>query len=115
MMYIVGQALDLEFALRGMAKATTEAVYSASMEKRAAAALAAMKKIAAVVEAPEIKDIVAAGEAELSINNEGPLTATAERVAAAARKFAEGHDGSAFAAVDGLLPSPDKYKGKPVP
>lgn len=115
MMYIVGQALDLEFALRGMAKATTEAVYAASMEKRAAAALAAMKKIAAVVEAPEIKDIVAAGEAELKINNAGPLTATAERVGAAARKFAEGHDGSAFAAVDGLIPLPDKYKGKPAP
>ena len=35
MMYVVGQALDLEFALRGVAKATEKADYAVAMAKRA--------------------------------------------------------------------------------
>ncbi len=116
MMYIVGQALDLEFAIRGVAKSTEKATYAVTMAKRAAAAKEAMKKIAAVVSTPEITEILdAAAEAKLKLNNEAQLTAAAERISAAANKFAESYDGSEFAAVDPLIPTPDKYKGEAAP
>lgn len=116
MMYIVGKALDLEFALRGVAKATQKATYAVSMAKRASAARKAMKKIAAAVKTPEIEAIVAAGGAvKLKLNNAANLTAAADKISAAAEKFSGAHDGSKFAAIDALVPGPDKYKGKPAP
>jgi hypothetical protein len=116
MMYIVGKALDLEFALRGVAKATQKAAYAVSMAKRAAAARKAMKKIAGAVKTPEIKAIVAAvGAVKLKLNNAANLTAAADKISTAAEKFSDAHDGSKFAAVDALVPGADKYKGKPAP
>ncbi len=116
MMYIVGKALDLEFALRGVAKATQKAAYAVSMAKRASAARKAMKKIAAAVKTPEIEAIVtAAGAVKLKLNNAANLTAAADKISAAAEKFSGAHDGSKFAAVDALVPGADIYKGKPAP
>ena len=116
MMYIVGKALDLEFALRGIAKATQKATYAVAMAKRASAAGKAMKKIAAAVKTPEIEAIVAtANGVKLKLNNSANLTAAADKIGAQAKKFSRAHDGSKFAAVDALLPGADKYKGKPAP
>ncbi len=115
MMYIVGKALDLEFALRGLAKATKKAAYAVSMAKRANGARKAMKKIAGVAGTPEIKAIVAAAGVKLKLNNSANLTAAAGKIAAAAEKFAAAHDGSKFAGVDAMIPGAGKYKGKPAP
>ncbi len=114
MMYIVGKALDLEFALRGLAKATKKASYAVSMAKRANAARKAMKKIAGVVGTSEI-NAIAAADVQLKLNNAANLTAAADKIAAAAEKFAGAHDGSKFAGVDAMIPGADKYKGKPAP
>jgi hypothetical protein len=114
MMFIVGKALDLEYALRGVAKATEKATYAVRMAKRAAAAKKVMKKIASVVSAPELDEIVAiAATAKLKLNNEAKLTAAAEAIATAAKAFDDNYDGSTFGAVDALIPAPDKYKGQP--
>jgi len=113
MMFIVGQALDLEFGLRGVAKATAKATYAKAMARRASAARKALKKIGELVKVPEIDEINgAAAEAKLKLNNEAPLVAVADRIAAAARKFAQSHDGGAFGAVDPLIPTAEKYQGK---
>ncbi len=78
MMYIVGKALDLEYAYRGVAKATKKAIYAKRMARRAANAKKAMKKIGKVVSTPEIKEILAAAaKARLKLNNEEQLTAAA--------------------------------------
>jgi len=115
MMYIIGKALDLEFALRGLAKATKKATYAVSMAKRANAARTAMKKIADAAGTPEINAINSAAGVQLKLNNAAKLTAAADKIAAAAEKFAGAHDGSKFAGVDAMIPGPDKYKGKPAP
>jgi len=115
MMYIVGKALDLEFGLRGLAKATQKATYAVSMAKRANAAKKAMMKIAGVVGTPEIKAIIAAAGVKLKLNNAAALTAAADKVAAAAEKFSGAHDGAKFAAVDAMIPGAGKYKGKAAP
>ena len=109
LMYIVGQALDLEFALRGVAKATEKADYAVAMAKRAKIAEKRIKKIAEAVDAPEIQAILAiAAEAKLKLNNEEQLTAAADAVAMEAMKLADGYDGSQFAGIDAVLPKLDK-------
>jgi len=116
MMYIVGKVLDLEFALRGVAKATKKAKYAVAMARRAAAAKKDVGKIAGAVSAPEIKEILAAAsKARLKLNNAAELTAAADKISAAAKKFAGSHDGSNFAAIDSMIPGADKYKGKAAP
>lgn len=116
MMYIVGKALDLEFALRGVGKATEKATYAVAMAKRAQGAALAMKAIADKVKTPEIDAIMAvAGSVQIKLNNAAALNAAADKVAAAAQKLAAAHDGSKFAAIDPLIPGPDKFKGKPAP
>lgn len=114
MLYAVGLMLDLEHALRGVAKATEKANYAVAMAKRAKRAETALVELAKAVKTPEIDEILAAAkEAKLKLNNEEQLTKMADIVGAAARKFAASHDGSKFAAVDPLIPGADKYKGKP--
>ena len=109
LMYIVGQALDLEFALRGVAKATEKADYAVAMAKRAKAAEKRIKKLAEAVDAPEIQAILAiAADAKLKLNNEEQLTAAADAIAVEAMKFADGYDGSQFAGIDAVLPKLDK-------
>jgi hypothetical protein len=113
MMTVVGHGLDLAFALRGVAKATKKAPYAVSMAKRASAAKAQLKKIVQLVPIPEIQKILAvAAKAKLKLNNKAALNQAAQEVENALKAFAESHDGSKLAALDSLLPAPDKYKGK---
>ncbi len=116
MMYIVGRALDLEFGLRGVAIATEKADYAVAMARRAKAAIKRLQQIAEAVSIAEVDEILAAaGAAKLKLNNEAALTEVADAVSAAARRLAEAHDGSAFAAIDSLIPGSDKYKGSVSP
>ena len=116
MMYVVGKALDLEYALRGVAKATANATYAKSMARRAKAAKKVMQAISVAIKAPEVdKILVAASEAKLKLNNEVALTAAADKVATAAKLLAANYDGSQFGGIDGMLPAANKYKGKPTP
>ena len=112
MMYVIGRALDLEFGLRGVALATVKGEYAVAMAKRAKAASQRLQQIADALSIAEVDEMLAAaGQAKLKLNNEAALTEAADTVAAAARRFAESHDGSAFAAIDSLIPGSDKYKG----
>ncbi|HHZ67736.1 MAG TPA: hypothetical protein EYN52_07495 [Alphaproteobacteria bacterium] len=109
MMYIVGQALDLEYALRGVAKATEKAKYAVAMAKRAKRAEKRLQKIAEMVDAPEIQAILAiAAEAKLKLNNEEQLTTAANGVSVEAKKLSDSYDGSQFAGIDAVLPKLDK-------
>lgn len=116
MMYVVGKALDLEHALRGVGKATKKAKYAKAMARRAKGARVALEKMAEVIQAPELSEMIAAAKAaKLKLNNADQLNAAADKVGAAARKFAAAHDGGAFAGLDLLIAGADKYKGKAVP
>ncbi len=113
MMYIVGKSLDLEHALRGVAKATEKAKYAISMAKRAKNARLALEKVAESVKAPELAAMIAAAKAaKLKLNNAAELNAAADKVGESARKFAAGYDGGDFGSIDSLIPGADKYKGK---
>lgn len=112
-LYIVGQALELEHSLRGVAKATEKAKFAVTMAKRVKIASNKLTEINGKLNLPEIKQMLdAASSAKLTVNNEAQLTAAAEKVAAANKKLAKA-DGSAFGAIDSLLPSAGDYKQKP--
>lgn len=111
LMYVVGKALDLEHALRGLAIATGPGAYAEAMTKRALSAKADIAKIAGTAKTAEIGSIMAAAGVGLKLGNAGPLNAAAEKIQAAARKISDGRNGAALAAVDAMMPGADKYKG----
>lgn len=113
-MLVLGRMLDLEHALRGVAKATERADYAVAMASRAKIAAQRIKQISELASTPEIDAILEiAGSIQLKLNNADELSGAAERVAGQARAFAAGNDGSALAALDELVPGPDLYRGSP--
>ncbi|NKB37659.1 MAG: hypothetical protein GKR93_10885 [Gammaproteobacteria bacterium] len=111
MMFIVGQMLDLEHGMRGLAIAKEKAAYAKAMAKRTRSAQLRLQKIAETVESSELTGIVeTAGSVKLKLNNEDELLAAAESISTYAKQFAANHDGKQFAGVDSFLPSADKYK-----
>lgn len=114
MMYAVGIAVELEEALRAVGKATQPARYAVAMAKRAHAARKKLREAARTLDTPEFLEMLrAAHSASLKLNNGPALEAAADRVAAAAKRLASNYDGAQLAAIDSLIPGPDKYKGKP--
>ena len=114
-MYIVGRALDLEYALRGIAKATKKKKYAVAMAKRAARAKKHMHAVGDLVSNPDIEDILALADGvKLKLNNEAALLDAAAKLKEVTSRFALTAEGGAFAAIDSLIPGSDKYKGAPV-
>ena len=114
MMYVIGLAVELETSLRAVGEATTKADYAVAMAKRAKRAELLFDKVAEALGEPEIKEIQAAAKsAKLKLNNRDELNAAADKVADAAKRISAKYDGSAFGAIDGLIPQADKYKGEP--
>jgi len=114
MMYAVGLAVELEEALRAVSKSTTPARYAVAMAKRAHAARRKLRQAAVTLAMPEFMEMLrAAHSTNLRLNNGPALEAAADRIAEAAKQLASAHDGTQLAAIDALLPGPDKYKGKP--
>jgi len=86
--YVLGQALDLEYALRGLAKATVDGKYSRAMIKRAKAALAELEKLNAKESSSEVTAIIAAAtSANLAANNAKALKASADKIASHTKKL----------------------------
>ena len=113
MMYVIGNALELEHALRAISKATQKARYAVKMAKRVKLATRRLKKISGLINNPELKSIIKIGaSAKLKLNNETELNAAAEGVADLAKKLTSEYDGSEFSALDSLIPDSSKYKGK---
>ncbi len=118
-LYVTGKALDLEYGLRGVAKATAKKAYAIAMIKRVVAARKALKKISSTVAStPEVKKLVddmvnAAANKHLKWKNEKNLLVQADKVADAAKAFVDLQNSSAkdLSALDALIPK--KFKGKP--
>lgn len=103
--YVLGQMVNLEYALRGLAKASGPGDYAESMTSRAQAAMEQLRAIAQAVPATQgsiQKALSAAQGVELTPGN-GALTGAADSVKAAAQSFADQHDGSQLAGVDSMI------------
>ncbi len=114
MLYIVGRALDLEFSLRGLAKATEEGDYSKAMLSRVNAAKDRLDEIAKATDLAEAKKIVATvTPADLKPGNADAINKMADAISEISSGLAKSQDGTKLASVDSLIPGPDKYKGTP--
>jgi hypothetical protein len=112
-LYVLGQGLALEANLRGVARGTEKARYATSMAKRVAAAKESLADVLAAAKIPEVEAMLAAaGGVALKLDNQAALTAAAERVGEAARRFAASHDGKGLAALDPLVAATPPPKGK---
>ena len=104
--HVVGNGVDLEFGLRGLAKATSEGAYATAMVTRIGEAEKALRSIQAAAATPQVQEALAALDgAALGPGNQADLSARADRVRAAIEAFAQAHDGSALGAIDSLVPS----------
>lgn len=115
MLYLVGLGVDAETALRAVGKATTRKAYAFEMAARADRA---RKQLAlAAKSAPNVPEITKMAEfassAGLKLYNEQRLAAAADGVSSQLAKITETYDGSTMAGLDGLIPGPAKFKGRP--
>lgn len=114
MLYVVGKALDLEYGLRALARATEDGPYATETAKRVQRVVATLQAIDALIRIPEVEDILGViKRIELKIGNEAALTAAAETIAAATRTLASARDGGGLAVLDRIVPQAPQYKGKP--
>ena len=114
MLYVVGKALDLEYGLRALAKATAEGRYASSSTKRVRRVVDTIQAIDALTLIPEIKEILKIIKGvDVKIGNEAALVAAAEMTAVATRELANTRNGSRMTALDKILPQAEQYKGKP--
>jgi hypothetical protein len=113
-MYVIGAAVELEESLRAVGKATESGTYAVSMAQRAQAAAQRLNAIAQALKLPETDDMLkAAGGAHLNLNNDVELSAIADTIGGATKRFDANYDGSTLGAIDSMIPGPDQYKGKP--
>lgn len=104
-LYVVGRALDLEYALRGLATAKSDGAYSRAMAERAQKAIGHLETIQARQSIDEVGVVLtAAKDLQLTANNTAPLVAAADSIQAAVQQFASQHDGSRLVALDSLIP-----------
>ncbi len=114
MLYVVGKALELEYGLRALAKATEKGTYAAILTKRLHRVVDDLQAIDARLLIPEVKEILGLAKGiELKIGNRAALADAAAAIAAATRTFAAARDGSRLTDLDQLIPQAEQYKGKP--
>lgn len=102
--YVLGRALALEHALRGVAAASEEGVYLKAMQGRLRGALAELRLLSRLGDLPEVDEMLAAARQAKARLGHGPeLLAAADRVANAARAFLDHHDGTRLAMLDPLV------------
>lgn len=113
-MYVIGAAVELSESLRAVGNATQNAGYAVTMAQRAQAAAKRLQGISNALNLPETKEMMAAvATAKLNLNNGPQLNEVAAKIDAAAEAFDRKYDGSSLAAVDGMIPGAQYYKGQP--
>jgi hypothetical protein len=113
MLFIVGLGVELETAVRALAKATVRKPYAFLMAERVDHA---RKQLAVAAKAmpnvPEIAKLVELSHsAGLKLNNERALETAADEISKELVGVTEKYDGTTMGALDAMIPGPDKFKG----
>ncbi len=115
-MYVVGRALDLEYSVRGLAKARTDGIYSKAMSRRVRSAVSELRAISRSADIPEVDDMMSAVKSVKMVpRNESRLLAAADKVEKATRGFLAKPAPPQLAALDDLLRGvdPEPEAGEP--
>ncbi|BBM86845.1 cytochrome c family protein [Candidatus Uabimicrobium amorphum] len=104
-MFVVGAMLDLEYALRGIAKATQKGIYFTNAMERAKIGyrrLVALQNKADIHEISELLKLFK--KLSLRPGNHEQLLAGANLIILKAKKFTKNHDGSKLESLDAIIP-----------
>ncbi len=111
-MYVVGKALDLEYAIRGLAKATIDGSYFQHMAQRRDKAQASLKDIASLIDNDEINKIIELADGLKTIVNNSDYLTVADEIGQLNKTFSALTENEQLNALDTFLPKPEEYKGK---
>ncbi len=104
LMYVVGRALQLEHAVRGVAGATEKGVYLKAMQRRVRDALTEVRAIASRGGLADFDEIAASVRAaKLKLDNRDELLAVADSIRAKTKSFLDGRSGTQLASLDPLV------------
>jgi hypothetical protein len=110
-MHVVGLMTDLEYSLRAVGKATSGGAFARTAAARAAARKQSLWEVQRRLDDPILRlALDAVATLELKLGNTEAINQAADAVGDAAYAFAERADGARLAAIDDLLPPPDKYR-----
>ena len=112
LLFVIGQALELEHSLKGYAKATAEGDYAAAMKIRMQKSAKRVAWLAKTLKTPELIQMVAAIKTVKLKLGDSSVSAAATQIQAANKQLSESHDGSAWGALD---PQLEKLKPKGTP
>ncbi|MDB5172988.1 MAG: hypothetical protein JWN51_1761 [Phycisphaerales bacterium] len=115
-LYVVGQATDLEFSLRGAQKITEKGAYRDAMLARVRNATTKLDEVLKKVKIAEYDQVLAgiprAENGQLKLSKD-LLAALPDKLAAASQAFVASNDGAALDGVDELLPKDAKGSAQP--
>ena len=116
-MYVIGKAVDLEFALRALARIGAggdPGPYAVGMTARAQAAIEALLRVALLVRVRQVDAILdAVVDTRIMPPGDPRLAAAADKVSVFAQSLNGVYLGTAYTAMDPLIPTPNDYKGRP--
>lgn len=112
LLFLLGQTLNYEYALRALATAKASGEFAKAVAKQARLSQRRLQKLQNMQPITEIDSIISiANSTELKLNNNEQLLRSADKVARLVAKIANNYDGSDWTAFDVVLPKPQKYKG----
>ena len=117
-LFVVGAITDLEFAIRGMSKITEKGAYQKAMLRRKNTATARLDAILKAYSISELQAVLSSAERDEKgrIKVTSSMLATfPDQLSAVASAVATKYDGCEWAAIDPLIPGPDKYHGPAQP
>jgi hypothetical protein len=104
LMYVVGKSLELEYSVRGMARATAEGLYAKAMQRRVRSAVSTVQDLHARLEIPELENMLTAvSSVNVKPGNEESLVEAADKIGTATKAMIDNHDGTQWAAIDPAL------------
>lgn len=112
LMFLLGQVLNYEYALRALATATENGEFAKAVAKQAKLSqrrLTRLQEMQAVDEVAAVLRI--ASTTKLGLNKTSQLNGAADQVANLVTKMAHKYDGKNWSGIDPVLPKPEKYKG----
>lgn len=110
-MYVVGKALDLEYALRGLAKASVDGEYFQGMVKRKEKAISELKQIASLTSDINIQRMIKLVDILESSFTNPYQQVLANQIGQINRIFSKQSDDTQLMALDPILPKSKDYKG----
>ncbi len=104
LMFAVGRILSYEFALRGLAVATTDDRYSKSMLRRVQQSYRELDEVARTAAVPALREILVLGaRLRLAPDNKASLSSAADQIRVIGEHFATTSNGADLAALDALI------------